>query len=87
MVKIFFLNSHPGLFGPFGLKFPGIKLAVSGFISSGLCGPIEDMDTLLLSIFNPETITKICYLLKILITKKLIHLAEKSKSELFFFLT
>ena len=49
------IATYPGLFGPEGLKLPGvIKLAVSGFMSRGLCGPIEDIDMLLLSKFNPE---------------------------------
>ena len=54
------LISHPGLLGPEGLKFPGfIRLAVSGFMSSGLCGPIEDIDMLLLSRLSPVTQEKI----------------------------
>lgn len=40
-------KTHPGLLGPDGLKFPGLMSAVSGFISSGLCGPTDDIDILL----------------------------------------
>lgn len=48
--------TYPGLLGPEGLKFPGLmRLAVSGFMSSGLCGPTEDMDILLLSRLSPGT--------------------------------
>lgn len=48
--------TYPGLLGPEGLKFPGLmRLAVSGFMSSGLCGPTEDMDMLLLSRLSPGT--------------------------------
>lgn len=49
-------DTYPGLFGPEGLKFPGLmRVAVSGFMSRGLCGPTDDMDILLLSRLNPET--------------------------------
>lgn len=49
-------RTYPGLLGPEGLKFPGLmRLAVSGFMSRGLCGPTEDMDMLLLSRLSPET--------------------------------
>lgn len=48
--------TYPGLLGPDGLKFPGLmRFPVSGFISSGLCGPTEDMDILLLSRLSPVT--------------------------------